>query len=285
MNQTLLPTDLRSEGEVVSHYTQLIQKKIVAKRVVLGVGVVVILAAAVPIIILAIQSGLALLAAGGLFLGGIFSWKCVPYWMLRQENRIRELMMREQNEHLARLKAEARKNPIEQAENDYLRRSKQYQAFKAALETIGGQVKSFRTKLESTKRNNPNFDLSQEFEALKKMELFYNNRLERLGVANTKLAEFRLKINEARAKWEFALQANDAIRAMNATDQDACIQEILTEVSFDAVHQQFDSIFAKLDVDAAEISTKQSLNFGSEMTIDLPTLEINDLVLVMGGES
>jgi hypothetical protein len=191
--------------------------------------------------------------------------------------------MQEQNEQLARLKAEARKNPIEQAENEYLRRSRQYEAFKRAMEVIGGKIGAFKSRLFQTKRDKPNYDLAPETAALEKMELFYQNRKDRLEVAVVKLGQFKDKIDEARTKWEFQLAANDAIRAMNATDQEARINEILTSVSFDTVQQEFDSVFAKLDIDAAEIKGKQALEFGQGITIDMPVIEVPEALPVRRG--
>ena len=70
------------------------------------------------------------------------------------------------------------------------------------------------------------------------------------------------------------MAANVAIRAMNATDQETKINEILTEVAFDSVQQEFDAVFARLDVDAAEINATRALEFGQGMTIDVSALRI-----------
>lgn len=284
MNEVLAQNaPLRSEGEVVSYYEQVLSKQLTIKRVLFVGGSVLALVAVGSVAILAIKAGLTLLAAGAILAVGVYSLLRFPLWMLKQENKVRELIMQERNEHLARLKAEARKNPIEQAENDYLRRDKQYDAFKKAMEQIGSQVGSCRSKLEKLKADKPNYDLSEQVRAVEKMELYYNNRLDRLKQAKIKLEAFKEKIAEARTKWDFALAANAAIAVMNATDQDSRMQEILTEVSFEAVQSEFDGIFAKLDVDAAEMSTQGTLEFGSDVKIDIHDLVMDDLVPVKGG--
>lgn len=271
---------LRSEEQIKTHFADEMRKQITAKRVVLGVGALGALVVLSPVIILAVKAGFALAAAAALGIGGLFAWKRMPYWVLKQENRIKLLIMQEQNAHLARLKAEAKKNPIEQAENEYLRRGRQYEDLKRALEIIGGQVQAFESKLFTTKREKPSYDLSQETAALDKMKLFYNNRKDRLKSAQQKLIQFKEKLEEARTKWEFQLQANAAIRAMNATDQEARINEILTEVSFTAVQQEFDSVFAKLDVDAAEITAQDQLEFAPGVSIDIHNINIPKMEVI-----
>jgi hypothetical protein len=203
---------------------------------------------------------------GVLGLGFVAGIKALPLLGQKWENRL-----------LATRKQEARKNPIEQAENDYLRRSEQYQVYKSAIEAIGAQVTAFRSRLEKTRREKPNYDLKQETAALEKMQLFYDNRKQRLGEANTKLILFKDKIEEARTKWDFQLEANATIRALNATDRESKINEILTEVAFDSVQREFDTIFARLDVDAAELNSTKQLNFGGKdqsLVLDVSKIEV-----------
>ena len=256
-----------------------LQKSLTSKRLMYGGAAAVTVLVVGAIVIKILITGIAIMALGGVALGllgaGVVAWKKIPRWLYTIENKEKERVQIEMNRHLLALKSEAKKNPIEQAQNEYLRRSGQYEAFKRALETIGGKVGAFKSKLDKTKREKPRYDLSQETAAYDKMKQFYDNRIERLGVAHIKLGEFRDKIEEASTKWEFQLAANDAIRAMNATDQEAKINEILTEVAFDSVQQEFDAVFARLDVDAAEISATQALEFGQGMTIDVSAVRID----------
>src|SRR3989338_995084 len=253
-----------------------LKKQLTIKRMLFAVGAVVGLAVIMPLAIMAVQAGLALAAVAVLGAGGFVAWKKIPRWLLTIEHREREKVQQEMNRHLAALKTEAKKNPIEQAENDYLRRSKQYEAFKRAMEMIGGKVEAFGGKLARTKKEKPNYDLSQETAAYEKMKRFYTDRILRMKEAYVKLGKFKEKIEEARTKWEFQLYANDAIRAMNATDQEAKINEILTEAAFDSVQQEFDAVFAKLDVDAAELSSQNALEFGTGVTIDVSGIRIEE---------
>lgn len=213
--------------------------------------------------------GLAVIGIIGII--GIAAFQAMPMLAQKWENRL-----------LAARKREARKNPIEQAENEYLRRSQQYQAFRAALEKIGGMVANFGSKLERTRREKPNYDLRAETEAYEKMKLFYQNRKDRLVKADQLLDAFKEKIEEARTKWEFQLEANAAIRAMNVTDKEAKINEILTEVAFDSVQQEFNTVFAKLDVDAAEISGQKQLQFAPGVMLDISAIRVPQLAHVEG---
>ncbi len=255
-----------------------LQQKLRSKHLLYGgvavVGLVVIGGVVVSALMAAVQIAVLGGLLGVLALGGVVAWKKIPRWLLSVENREKELVRVEMNRHLSALKAEAKKNPIDQAQNDYLARSAQYAQFKTAMEKIGGKVTGFKSKLDRTKKEKPNYDLTQETEAYEKMKQFYDKRMSRLGEAVVKLAKFKEKIEEASTKWEFQLDANDAIRAMNTTDQEAKINEILTEVAFGSVQQEFDAVFAKLDVDAAELSATRSLEFGSGMTIDVSAIRI-----------
>lgn len=244
------------------------------KRVIVGGAAVATLAVILPAAVMAAQTSFALAVVGVLAVVGTLAWRWLPYMMQRNDNAIKEANQKEMNRHLAALKAEAKKNPIEQAEGEFVRRSNQYQVFKSAMEQIGGKVEAFGNKLTRTKSDKPGYDLTQETAAYEKMKLFYENRIERLKVAHQKLIKFKEKLEEARVKWEFQLDANDAIRAMNATDQEAKINEILTEVAFDSVQQEFDAVFAKLDIDAAEMNAQKALEFGKDMIIDVSAIHI-----------
>jgi hypothetical protein len=274
--------DLPASQELATRqeFATKLEKVVSSKRTLFALGSVAVLAIILPLAVAALKAGLALIAIGFLALMGVAAWKMIPRWLLTIENRERELIQQEMNRHLAALKKEAKQNPIEQAQNEYLRRSAQYEAFKAAMGIIGGKVQSFRSKLAQTKRDKPAYDLSQETAALERMTQFYTNRMERLQTAFVKLGQFKEKIEEANTKWEFQLAANDAIRAMNATDKDAKINEILTAVAFDSVQQEFDSVFAKLDVDAAELNASKALEFGQGMTIDVSAIHIDQPELV-----
>ena len=283
MNQ--LTTSVQSAEQAIREKFGIeLQQKLRAKYLLYGgaalVGLVVIGGVVVSALLAAVQIAVLGGLLGALALGGLVSWKKIPRWILSVENREKELIRVEMNRHLASLKSEAKKNPIEQAQNDYLSRSAQYAQFKAAMEKIGGKVGSFKSKLDKTMKEKPQYDLTQETLAYEKMNQFYENRMARLKEAVIKLAKFKEKIEEASTKWEFQLDANDAIRAMNATDQEAKINEILTEVAFGTVQQEFDAVFAKLDVDAAELTATRSLEFGSGMTIDVSAIRIEERELV-----
>jgi len=210
-------------------------------------------------------AGLAVIGVIGVV--GIAVFQSLPMLAQKWENKL-----------LGLRKAEARANPIEQAENDLLRREAQLQSFKSAMENVNAQIIGLENSLKRTRRDKPNYDLSEQTAAVEKMQLFYNNRMKRFGLAVKAREDFKNKIEEAKMKWEFQQQANMAIRAMNASDKDAKINEILTEVAFDSVQKEFDTIFAKLDVDAAEMSAEKQIEFAPNATLDLSAIDITPVV-------
>lgn len=271
----LQPMPVTSLNAITKDFDTKLSRQLTTKRVLVVGGSVVAVAAALPVVIMAVQAGLALFAFGGLVVVGLTAKKMFPLWMYKVENRIREANQAEKNRTLVAMKQEAKTNPIEQAQNEYFRRSKQYEVFKEAMVAIGGKVKSFKSKLDATRKAKPKYDLSQEEAAYDKMKQFYDSRVTRLEDAHVKLGLFKEKIDEANTKWEFQLDANAAIRAMNATDQEAKMAEIMTEVAFDSVQQEFDSVFARLDVDAAELSANKTLDFDGG-SLDVSTIKIGD---------
>ncbi len=218
------------------------------------------------VIMAAVSAALGLAAIGILGIVGVGVFQALPMLAQKWENRI--LMARV---------AEARRNPIEQATNDFLRRQAQFERFKAAVSQIGGQIASLKVRLKKMHEAAPKSDFSTEEDALGKMDLYYKNRLDRVTLASAKLQDFDQKIKEARMKWDFQVAANQAIVAMNATDREAQMNQMLTEIAFDTVQHEFDEVFAKIDVDAAELNSKKELAFGGGMSLDLSAIQIPQL--------
>ncbi|HVU75241.1 MAG TPA: hypothetical protein VHD38_00145, partial [Candidatus Paceibacterota bacterium] len=124
------------------------------------VGGLVLLWGLSQIILAAATAAVSLAVIGLIGIAGIALFQALPLLAQKWENRL-----------LAARKQEARKNPIEQAENDLLRRTQQYDAFKAAVATIGGLISALKTELVGMKKESPDSDFSSEAEAVKKMDL------------------------------------------------------------------------------------------------------------------
>ena len=263
----------QSEQEIISKFDGQLKNQLLLKRSMIVGGGVLALVGTLPLLLMAVQAGLALVALGGLALVGIFAKFRLPVWIMQIENRAREAIQSEKNRHIAALKAEAKKNPIEQAENELIRRTDQYNKAKAAIGAIGAKVSAFEDKLTKNKQKNPTMDFSSEQRALEKMRQFYEAKKGTLTSANTALAELRKAIDQAKIKWDFAKDANDAFAAMSATDKDAILGGILTEVAFDSVTEEFGKIFAKLDVEATELSDKSALTFDNSK-LDIADISI-----------
>ena len=80
-------------------------------RIAAVVGTVGLLAVSAPVIWTAVSAGVGLAALTAMALGGAVIFQFLPYALQRLENRILRLR-----------KAEAKANPIEQLQNDCLRR-------------------------------------------------------------------------------------------------------------------------------------------------------------------
>ncbi len=97
-------------------------------RIAAASGTLGLLVLAAPWVWKAVSAGLGFAALAILGLAGAAALQALPLAAQKLENRL-----------LAARKAEARANPIEQLQNDVLRREERLRSFRAALVQIGAQ--------------------------------------------------------------------------------------------------------------------------------------------------
>jgi hypothetical protein len=243
----------------------------VPARLVVGVGVLVVLAGATSLIAAAVSAAVGLATIGAIALGGVALVQALPLLGQKLENKL-----------LTARKREAAANPIEQLQNEWLRRNEMVASFKEAMTSITAQVQTMKDRLTHKRaadtKNGVTTDLSQEEAAIKKMEVFVQNRTQRLAAANQALVDFKRAIDDASFKWEFQLQANEAFAAMNATDRNAQMGEILSDTAFTSVQSRFNEVFARLELDAVEITGTKKLAFDTNHSIDVSGIDMGLLV-------
>ena len=187
-------------------------------------------------------AGIAVLAAMAAI--GFTCLQLLPLGMQKLENKI--LVLR---------KAEARQNPIEQLQNDCIKREERLQSFRRALVTIGGQIESMGQMVDERRHTDPAHILDRQDRALKRMTHFYNANIRRLEEAQVALEAFRHQVKQKMFEWEFAQAGKVVMAALNPRELEDLMQDLLTDEALREVQSRFNNVFAELDVEMRSMSS------------------------------
>ena len=212
-------------------------QKIWAIRVMGGVGALALLTFAAPFIWTAVAAGLGLTALAAMGAVGVAVFQAIPLGMQKLENHLLQLR-----------KAEARRNPIEQLQNELLRRGSKLRAFHSALVTVGSQIESISQMLEDRKHKDPAHVLHRQERALQRLQQFHAINLQRLRVAQVALDEFRFTIERKESEWRIAMAIGEATDMLDPNATENLMQDLLTDTALRSVQERFNAVFAELDV-------------------------------------
>ena len=207
-------------------------------RVGAAAAIVALLAISAPLVAAAVSAGLGLAALLGMALVGFAVLQALPLAMQKLENRL-----------LAARKAEAQSNPMEQLQNDCLRREQRLLAFRRALVTIGGKIESMAQMVEDRAHQDPNHVLDRQQRALERMRHFYECNLVRLNDAQAALEAFRQQVQQKMFEWEFAQAGQVVMNALQPAEREDMMQGLLSDEALRAVQDRFNTVFAELDVE------------------------------------
>jgi hypothetical protein len=154
-----------------------------------------------------------------------------------------------ENRLLTARKAEAQANPIEQLQNDCLRREQRLLAFRRALVTIGGKIESMSQMVEDRAHQDPGQVLDRQQRALQRMRHFYECNLVRLNDAQGALDAFRKQVTQKMFEWEFAQAGQVVMSALQPGELDDMMQGLLSDEALRSVQDRFNTVFAELDVE------------------------------------
>jgi hypothetical protein len=200
------------------------------------------LALAAPLVWSAVSASVGLLALAGIGVVGIAAFQALPCLMQRLENRLLRLR-----------KEEARRNPMEQLDNDCLRREQRLLSFRKALIAIGAQIESMREMLAERRHADPAQVLERQERAVERMAEFHALNVRRLGEAQAALDDFRRTVAQKRFEWEFALGAEVIWESLNPSKADELLQDLLTDEALRAVQSRFNAVFAELDIEMRSV--------------------------------
>jgi hypothetical protein len=187
-------------------------------------------------------AGIAVLAVMAVI--GFTCLQLLPLGMQKLENKILSLR-----------KAEARQNPIEQLQNDCIKREERLQSFRRALVTIGGQIESMGQMVDERRHTDPAHILDRQDRALKRMTHFYNANIRRLEEAQVALEAFRHQVKQKMFEWEFAQAGKVVMAALNPRELEDLMQDLLTDEALREVQSRFNNVFAELDVEMRSMSS------------------------------
>lgn len=271
------PAQFKSEGEVLDHFQTALKRQVNTKKALYLGGAVVGLALLAPLILAAVQAGLGIAVLAALFVGAGVAYKWIPHVFRKTENRIREANQREQNRHLAALKAEARANPIEQRENSLRARRKQLEGVRTVLIAIHGKMETWATRLDERKKTlvkqGRTEDLTKEEKAVEKIRLYYQRRKARYEAAMKACDERQQLLESLRFKWEFAKDGGELAGQLDPAAEEAFLNDLLDDEAAKEVETRFNSVFAELDLDISEFNDVEKLSFDGNV-IDMAAVHI-----------
>lgn len=200
-------------------------------------ALIAMLALAAPLIWAAVSAGAGIVALAAMAAVGFVAIQTLPLAAQKIENRILQLR-----------KAEARRNPIEQLQNEMMRRAQRLKSFRNALVTVGGQIESIRQMMAERRHQDPGHVLERQERAMQKLQQFHDVNLSRLAQAQSALEEFRLTVQRKESEWRIALAIGDASELLDPNATENLMQDLLTDTALRTVQDRFNSVFAELDV-------------------------------------
>ncbi len=207
-------------------------------RWVAALAILVLLAVSGPLVWAAVSGGLGLAALAGMAAVGVAVFQGIPLALQKLENRLLKLR-----------KAEAQGNPIEQLQNDCLRREQRLVAFRRALVTIGAKIESMSQMVEERAHQDPAHVLDRQKRAVERMRHFYECNLVRLNDAQAALETFRQLVQQKVFEWEFAQAGQVVMNALQPGEMEDMVQGILSDEALRSVQDHFNTVFAELDVE------------------------------------
>lgn len=232
-------------------------------RVGFAVAAVAILALVAPVIWAAASAGIGLIALGVIGAVGFGAIHMLPFLGQKLENTILKLR-----------KSEARSNPIEQLQNFLRQKAQQVADFKTAVTSINAQIKTLEDMVAQRKRERPNYDASAQERSIQAMKDAYNALKQKYVNAEKALADLRLAIQDKEFEWKFSQAGQAAMKSLNATSGKELMEAMLADEAFSSVTENFNTVFAELEMEAQHLSTAKQLEFDSGMTIDLTSINL-----------
>ena len=234
---------------------------------VFRIGVVVAAVAAMaliaPVIWMAASAGIGLIALGVIGIVGFGLIQMIPYFGQKIENSVLKLR-----------KAEARGNPIEQLQNFLRQKAQQVADFKAAVSSIGAQIKTLEDMVAQRKRERPGYNAAPQEVSIAAMREAYTALKGKYINAESALSDLKLAIQDKEFEWKFSQAGQAAMASLNATSGKELMEAMLADEAFSSVTDNFNKVFADLEMEAKHLTDVKQLEFASGMTIDVSEINL-----------
>ena len=119
------------------------------------------------------------------------------------------------------------------------RREERLQTFRRALVNIGAQIESMRQMLHERKDKAPHHVLDKQERAIDRMNHFYQANIARLDEAHRALEDFRTQVKQKVFEWEFAKAGQDVMAALNPSEMQDLVQDLLSDEALRSVQNRF----------------------------------------------
>ena len=222
-----------------------------------------VLALLAPVISAAVSAGLGLLGLAVIAVVGFAALQMMPWLGQKLENTV--LKMR---------KAEARANPIEQLQNFLRQKAQAVADFKAAVATIGAQIKSLEDMVRDRKRQRPGYDATAQERSIQAMKDAHTVLVTKYTNAEQALSELRVAIQDKEFEWKFSQAGQAAMKTLNATSGKELMEAMLADEAFSSVTDNFNKVFAELEMEAQHLTTAKQLEFSPGMVIDVSDINL-----------
>ena len=237
-------------------------------RIGFVIAAVAVMALIAPVIWAAASAGVGLIALGVIGLVGFAGLQALPYFGQKIENAVLKLR-----------KSEARANPIEQLQNFLRQKAQQVADFKAAVSNIGAQIKTLEDMVAQRKRERPGYNAAPQEASIAAMKEAYNTLKTKYINAENALSDLKLAIQDKEFEWKFSQAGQAAMASLNATSGKELMEAMLADEAFSSVTENFNKVFADLEMEAKHLTTAKQLEFDSGMTIDVSAINLTNKVL------
>ena len=113
----------------------------------------------------------------------------------------------------------------------------------------------------------PHHVLDKQERAIARMDHFYQANIARLDEAQRALEDFRSQVKQKVFEWEFAKAGQSVMAALNPSEMQDLVQDLLSDEALRAVQNRFNMVFAELDVDLRSINAP-TRNYLADTALD-----------------
>jgi len=155
-----------------------------------------------------------------------------------------------------------------------LRRAQRLGSFRNALVQVGAHIESIEETIAERSHKDPGHVLDRQHRALTRLKQFHGLNIDRLIKAQAALEEYRLMVQRKESEWCIALEIEKATLALNPSQAEDLIQDLLTDTALRTVQDRFNAVFAELDI---EMRSTSSPTHGYLQESELTTLDALEL--------